>query len=311
MDSRAVLVTGAGGFTGRHACHRLAEKGYQVAAIVRTRAALASLKPLDGVNYYVCDLNQPAQVNEIVQITSPQYVLHLAGKNSVPESWANPLLYMESNIMGTMHLLNALRQHENSAILIAGSRLKFDLSNPIEPTHPYGLSKSIQEAVALAWGKLFHQNVILAEPGNLIGPGPSTGICSLLAGYIAAMERGESKQPFRLSSASAKRDFLDVRDAVDAYELLLRHGKAGKVYPVCSGFERRLDDVCESFLSMANVQCPLEVEASRDEYTDMPEAASLIQPADLREMGWSPAMTWDTSVSDILRYFRREGMDHI
>lgn len=309
MDSRVVLVTGAGGFTGQHACRRLAEKGYQVAAIVRTRAVLASLKPLDGVDYYVCDLNQPVRVNEIVQITSPQYVLHLAGKNSVPESWANPLLYMESNIMATIHLLNALRQHEDTAILIAGSRLKFDLRIPVEPTHPYGLSKSIQEAVALAWGKLFHQNVILAEPGNLIGPGPSTGICSLLAGYIAAMERGESRPPFRLSSASAKRDFLDIRDAVDAYELLLRHGKAGEVYPVCSGFERRLGEVCDSFVSMASVQCPLEVE-ERDEYAGMP-AAAIIQPDALREMGWSPAIPWDASVSDILRFFRREGVDRI
>ncbi|GAA0133335.1 NAD-dependent epimerase/dehydratase family protein [Paenibacillus sp. YSY-4.3] len=311
MDNRIVLVTGAAGFTGQHACKRLAEKGYRVAAIVRSRSSLKALPLIKHVDYYVCDLNRPTEIHEAVQRISPGYVLHLAGKNSVPESWENPLLYMESNIMGTVYLLNALHQHGGTPILIAGSRLKFDLSFPIEPTHPYGLSKSIQEVVSLAWGELFHQHVILAEPCNLIGPGPSTGICSLLAGYIAALERGESRPRFRLSSANAKRDFLDVRDAVDAYELLLRQGSAGKVYPVCSGVERRLGDVCKSFINMARIPCPLEEVGTEGAEEGISESASLIQPELLSEMGWSPLIPWETSVSDILQYYRWEDADRL
>lgn len=309
MDSPVVLVTGAGGFTGRHACRKLAEKGHPVAAVVRTRASLEAMPPISGVDYYVCDMHKQGQVQEIVQRVAPQYVLHLAGRNSVSESWANPVLYAESNIMATLHLLSALREYEEARILIAGSRLKFDLSLPVEPTHPYGLSKSIQEIVALAWGKLFQQKIVLAEPSNLVGPGPSTGICSLLAGHITALERGEAKRPFRLSSAQTTRDFLDVRDAVDAYELLLHQGVPGEVYPVCSGVSRSLGEVCKSFISMARVECPLEQEAR--EHTDVLSAAPIIQPEAMMEMGWSPSVAWDTSVSDILQYFRREDTDQI
>ncbi|MUG44091.1 NAD-dependent epimerase/dehydratase family protein [Paenibacillus woosongensis] len=311
MNKGTVLVTGAAGFTGQHACKRLAEKGYRVAAIVRSHSSLKKLPLIDHVDYHVCDLKGQADICELVQRVSPHYVLHLAGKNSVPESWANPILYMESNILGTIHLLNALRQRERIPILIAGSRLKFDLSFPVEPTHPYGLSKSIQEVISLAWGELFHQHVILAEPCNLVGPGPSTGICSLLAGYIAALERGEPRPRFRLSSASATRDFLDVRDAVDAYELLLRRGSSGTVYPVCSGVERRLGDVCQSFINLAETECPLEENVNEEAAEGMPERAALIQPELLNRMGWSPAIPWGTSVSDILQYYRREETDDL
>ncbi|MNJ37223.1 GDP-6-deoxy-D-mannose reductase [compost metagenome] len=212
--------------------------------------------------------------------------------------------------MATVHLLNALRDYEDAMILIAGSRLKFDLRFPVEPTHPYGLSKSIQEIVSLAWGKLFKQKVVMAEPANLVGPGPSTGICSLLAGHIAALERGEARQPFRLSSAQTSRDFLDVRDAVDAYEVLLRQGVPGEVYPVCSGIERSLGEVCKSFISLARVECAVE-EESQSKHAGPASAAPLIHPKALKEMGWHPSIAWETSVSDILRHFRREDTDHI
>lgn len=308
MDSPVVLVTGAGGFTGRHACQVLADKGYQVAALIRTPASPKALPPVAGVDYHVCDMNEPSEVHETVQRVAPRYVLHLAGKNSVPESWTNPIFYMESNIMATVHLLNALREYEGATILVAGSRLKFDLSFPVKPTHPYGLSKSLQEIVSLAWGKLFQQKIIIAEPGNLIGPGPSTGICSLLAEHIAALERGETREPFSLSSAQVQRDFLDVRDAVHAYELLLRRGIPGEIYPVCSGVERSLGDVCESFIGMAKVECPIEEEC-RSKHAGMQPVASPIQPDALKEMGWRPAIAWEASVSDILRYFRREDAD--
>ncbi|WP_110933844.1 NAD-dependent epimerase/dehydratase family protein [Paenibacillus bouchesdurhonensis] len=310
MDSPVVLVTGAGGFTGRHACRKLAEKGYRVAAIVRTRASLEVMSPISGVDYYVCDMNKPDQVQEIVQCVAPQYVLHLAGRNSVSESWVNPVLYVESNIMATVHLLNALRGYEDAMILIASSRLKFDLRFPVEPTHPYGLSKSIQEAVSLAWGQLFQQKIVLAEPGNLVGPGPSTGICSLLAGHIAALERGEPRGPFRLSSTQATRDFLDVRDAVNAYELLLQQGVPGEVYPVCSGVDKSLGEVCKSFISLARVDCLIEEESRSEHAGVLPETPN-IQPEALKEMGWSPSVAWDSSVNDILQYFRREDADYI
>ncbi|MBW4841656.1 MAG: NAD-dependent epimerase/dehydratase family protein, partial [Paenibacillaceae bacterium] len=125
-DGAGVLVTGAGGFTGRHASRRLAAKGYKVFALVRSEAGLPVI---EGVEYLICDLTDKAGVKRIIDQTQPQFVLHLGGKNSVPDSWSEPLLYIESNLMTTLYLLDALQAFglRDTRVLVAGSRLKFGL----------------------------------------------------------------------------------------------------------------------------------------------------------------------------------------
>ncbi|WP_059040972.1 NAD-dependent epimerase/dehydratase family protein [Paenibacillus rubinfantis] len=304
-DGAAVLITGAGGFTGRHASRRFAARGYKVFALVRSKAGLPAI---EGGEYVFCDLTDQAGIRRLIDRIRPQFVLHLGGKNSVPDSWSNPLLYIESNVMTTLYLLDALQRCglRDTRILVAGSRLKFGLKRPLLPTHPYGLSKSLQEAAALSWGKLFDLGVMIAEPGNLVGSGPSTGICSLLARHIVRLERGESPSPFRLSSADARRDFLDVRDAVDAYEMLLRQGEVGEVYPVCSGQERSLAELVRDFSHLTatkdlNIQIGASSGAEVLPQTDPP------LPQALWSMGWQAGMAWEQTLQDVLDYFRKEG----
>ncbi|WP_028539341.1 NAD-dependent epimerase/dehydratase family protein [Paenibacillus sp. J14] len=304
-DRATVLITGAGGFTGRHACQRFAAKGYRVFAMVRKAVGWPVNEKLE---YIPCDLTDRAGVKQAIEQTRPQYVLHLGGKNSVPDSWAQPLLYMESNVMTTLYLLDALHSCGlgDTRILVAGSRLKFGLDRPLHPTHPYGLSKTLQEAAALAWGKLFQLGVLIAEPGNLIGAGPSTGICSLLARHIVRLERGESPLPFQLSAADARRDFLDVRDAVDAYEMLLRKGEIGEVYPVCSGRERSLAELVEDFAQLTTVT-DMRIQAGPSSGSGSASPAEPPLPQALWDLGWRANVAWEQSLLDILDYFRKEG----
>lgn len=304
-DGAVVLVTGAGGFTGRHASRRLAARGYKVFALVRSEAGLPVM---EGVEYLICDLTDKAGVKRIIDRTRPQFVLHLGGKNSVPDSWSEPLLYIESNLMTTLYLLDALQAFglEDTRVLVAGSRLKFGLERPLHPTHPYGLSKSLQEAAAMAWGKLYRLGVMIAEPGNLIGAGLSTGICSLLARHIVRLERGESPPPFFLSSGEARRDFLDVRDAVDAYEILLRKGEIGEVYPVCSGREKSLAELAEDFAKLTKV-ADLHIQIGSPSGGESLVSAEPLLPEALGALGWRACMAWEQSLQEVLDYFRKEG----
>ncbi|MGG6311760.1 NAD-dependent epimerase/dehydratase family protein [Paenibacillus macerans] len=303
-DEATVLITGAAGFVGRHAGRRFAAKGYRVIAAVRSEAGVPAA---EGTECYVCDLTDKRLVREMIARTRPQYVLHLGGKNSVPDSWSEPLYYIESNVMTTLHVLDALHACgiKDSRVLVAGSRLKFGLHAPLRPTHPYGLSKSLQEVAALAWGQLFRLGVMIAEPGNLIGSGPSTGVCSLLARHIVRMERGESPPAFSLTKANERRDFLDVRDAVDAFELLLRKGADGGVYPVCSGRERSLAELMAGFGKLTDAD--LNVRVGPEEGEPSSADAAPAQPQALWSMGWHAAVPWEQSLRDILDYFRKEG----
>ncbi|MFB5677009.1 NAD-dependent epimerase/dehydratase family protein [Paenibacillus terreus] len=294
-----ILVTGASGFTGINACHHFASIGMKVAGLVRE--SRPQPEGLDHVSYFQCDLLDHQRLRELAASLKPDYVLHLGGKNAVSESWEHPVRFMEANVMGTVYLLDALRQLPQCRILVAGSRLKAPLDAPEQVIHPYGLSKGLQQAAARSWAALFKQEVVTAESSNLIGPGPSTGFCALLARHIVRSERKGSAGPFRVSSRKAVRDFLDVRDALRAYQLLLEQGESGKVYPVCSGTEQELGTVVDHMLSLSGSGRQAEIEWGQngEAASGQPQRAEWLEAK-----GWSPSIPLHQSLADCLDYFR-------
>lgn len=303
-----IVITGAAGFTGQHACDYFTSIGMNVAALVRTKVTNTQLQS-KGIRYYICDLLNSAELEETIRSIKPDHVLHLGGKNAVPEAWQKPLLYMESNIMATFNLLNALRHFPSCRILVIGSRLKFTLQPPYRPQHPYSLSKSLQSVSALSWASLFEQSVMIAEPCNLIGPGPSTGFCSLLGKYIVRLERGEKLPLFILSSRTERRDFLDVRDAVRAYAVLLFNGQPGAIYQVDTGIERTLYEVALSMAKLAS--CAVPISWNENEASEKERAAQTHRkpatPAHLLTSSWRPEIPIEQSYVDIMDYFRLKG----
>ncbi|WP_150269678.1 NAD-dependent epimerase/dehydratase family protein [Paenibacillus tepidiphilus] len=319
MSGRKVLITGAAGFTGRHAVRYFHAAGAEVTAVVRRLPEDPDIFAPE-VAKYVCDLSDQGAVHAMIEAVRPEEVLHLAGRNSVPESWRDPLLYMETNVMATLYLLEALRSQPAGRILVAGSRLKYRPGAEEGPPHPYSLSKTLEELVSLAWGTLFKQPVLLAEPCNLIGPGPSTGFCSLLARHIVRTETAESEaelQPFRLSSRLAQRDFLDVRDAVRAYDVILRKGDTGVVYRIDSGAPHRLGDIAAELLAHTSAAVPMDW-GPEDSSPDHDSAVSAVSgredtayPAEhsAAVLGWKPEIPLVQSLADILDHYRGAGKE--
>lgn len=290
-----ILITGAGGFTGRHACAHFRRSGMRVAALLRSKQTA----PPGADQRYICDLLDLKRLREIVLELQPDYILHLAGVNDVARSWEDPLSCLESNIRGTLHLLTAVLELApmKPKILVTGSSLSFSPGeDPPRPNHPYALSKTVQALISRSWSHLYELPVIVAEPSNLIGPGASAGICGLLADYIARWEQGLCDVPFRFSSLTEKRNFLDVRDAVAAYEKLLLHGTPGGLYPIGSPETRSLGEVLHSFRRAAGRDFP---------YIDLqsPPRDDDPQPLDLKplvDLGWGPRIPFDRSIRDIL-----------
>lgn len=335
MTGRRLLITGAAGFTGRHAVNYFSAAGAEVIAVVRSAknvsfsaasaaagiSAVSAVFP-DDVQVYNCDLNDRQAVDQMIKKMAPEEVLHLAGKNSVPESWNNPLLYMETNVMATLYLLEAMRNLPASRILVAGSRLKYRPGLAAGPPHPYSLSKTLEELISLAWGTLFQQKVLLAEPCNLIGPGPSTGFCSLLAQHIVRSEAAailDSSSdsvtsallsPFRLSSRSALRDFLDVRDCIRAYDYILRKGENGTIYRIDSGTQRQLGEIAEQLLTQSIAAVPMDWgQDSGGQHAENPVKPTALPSATIPEvdvavLGWRPEIKLTQSLTDILEYYR-------
>ncbi len=206
-------------FTGRHACQYFLEQGFHVIPMFQNRPHRENIG-----NSITCDLTNKSEVMKVMKQIKPDYVLHLAGRNSVIESWTASLEYMEINVIGTLYLLEAIKQEASHCkTLVIGSALQADSMNNIKVSNPYSLSKTMQVLIAEAWGGLMDSNIIIAKPSNLIGPGESEWHLFDSRKKMIDIESGRSKAIIEVSSLKDSRDFLDVRDAVKAYHVLLRN----------------------------------------------------------------------------------------
>lgn len=307
MIRERLLITGAGGFCGLHACKHFRSKAAEVAGALRPSSGdepRAGVLRRMGVTPVRCDLTDPDAVNRLISDVRPTRILHLAGLNAAGPSWQDPAAYMEANVMATVYLLEAARRFgpDGVRIVAAGSMLRFawpqDSGGP-KPPHPYSFSKTLQTAAVRSWHAMYGMTAVVAEPANLIGPGPSAGLCALIAAHIRGIKKAAAQgkaapAPFRLSSRHERRDFVDVRDAMAAYELLLERGDPSIVYPIVSGTFRSLGEVADVFTRAAGVPVRWEI---GDSAAPSPEAAD---GSAIRALGWSPAMPFADSIADLL-----------
>ncbi len=287
-----LLITGASGFTGQHACNHFVNAGFAVTAVSRRCFGNGQ------VQTELCDLTNKENVGKLIKKVKPDYLLHLAGQNHVGKSWIDPVSTLEANAMSTLYLIEALRQ-ENPAckMVIVGSALQFDPQNLTTLTHPYSLSKTLQVLIAQSWGVLYNMNIVIAKPSNLIGPGISNGVCSIFAKKIVDMEENKAEKVLEVSNLQAKRDFVDVRDAVNAYEILLTKGKSGEIYDIASGHSYSLGEVITGFRALTTIDFEI-----KSDVKDQEEGRVEISPVEIVKLGWKPVLSLKSSLEDIL-YF--------
>lgn len=305
MDrNKKVLITGANGFTGRHACQFFADCGYDVTGMVRSLPSKRS-----DVKLIYGDLGCQQRIEEVIKEIKPELILHLAGLNNVGESWVVPAECISTNVMGTVHLLEAVRNScPEAKMIVVGSMLQ---EQPEEiPANPYSLSKTIQFQVSKAWEYLYEMNILFVKPTNLIGPGPANGICSILARKIVQMEIGKQSGTISIDSLDASRDFLDVRDAVKAFAILAELGQKGHVYELGTGVKKTLREVIEELRQLSAIE--FEVNEQKPQKRTMTHVSGYSTLQDLNNLGWEPSISLQTSLRDILEYHRRrigENMD--
>ncbi|MDA3128685.1 NAD-dependent epimerase/dehydratase family protein [Aliibacillus thermotolerans] len=295
-----ILITGANGFTGKHACHYFSKKGMKVIAAVRRDNNICN----HSVKQAVCDLTKKNEIELLLRKEKPYYILHLAGQNDVSKSWNHPHLTMETNAFATLHLLDAVRQENFPCkIIVVTSALQYDMKIDKYPPHPYSLSKSVQSIISESWSEFFNLEIIIAKPNNLIGPGDSNGVCSLIAKKIVDYENNKSKDPIVINDSSIHRDFLDVRDAVKAYDYLFQRGKRNEIYNVASGKSQSLGDLIYIYRELSNTNFPVSIKKSSKEISPVQ-----VDISKLKALGWSPRIPFRTSLQDILDYYRKKAV---
>ena len=313
-----ILVTGAAGFAGGHLLTLLEATAAAASTLVAWRrpagpAAHPAPAPAGArVVWREVDLLDQAAVRHAITEIPPTQIYHCAGVANVGGSWSNGYTTLRTNVLGTEHLLGALRDHRVAArVLIPGSALVYrpsaaaiDETAPLGPVSPYGLSKLAQEMLGLAAARQDGATVLLSRSFTHVGPGQAPSYAaSSFAEQIARIEAGQAEPVLSVGNLSAHRDLTDVRDTVRAYQLLMHGGTPATPYNVCSGTPYQIADVLDILLAKAAVAVSVRQDPARTRPNDNPLLLG-DRSRITGELGWTPAIPLARTLSDLLDYWR-------
>ncbi len=302
------LITGASGFAGRHLVdHLRATTDWELWALGRS-----SQPDLDSVR---ADLLDRAAVASAVAQVQPDIVVHLAAQSFVPTSFEDPADTFNTNVLGQLHLLQAIAAAKlDPLVLVISSNEVYGMvqpddipvaeKTPLRPASPYAVSKAAQDLLAGQWFYSHKLRVIRVRPFNHIGPGQKAQFAApAFARQIARIELGLQPPVVQVGNLEAQRDFTDVRDIVSAYHLALLHGEPGAIYNVGSGEPVAIRTILERLIGLSAVPITIATDPARMRPADVPTVACDATYFQART-GWSRQYSLDQTLRDVLEDWR-------
>lgn len=305
-----VLVTGAAGFVGGYLVSHLCDIGHEVDA-----TSLDVPDPPDGrgVRWEAMDLTDGPAVRKYLSAVEPEGIVHCAAQASVRASWDDPASTYRSNVEGTGNLLEAARGLGCRMVLVGsaqqyarpegGAPLTED--SPQVASSPYALTKIAQEMMGRMYLDRYGLPMLFTRSFNHTGPGqsPEYAVGSFCS-QIARLERSGGGE-MHVGDLEARRDFLDVRDVVRAYAMLLEGGTPGEAYNVCSGEPVRLGDLLDKLLEVAGLKDEVEVHQQGQGSPSSGPDLLTGSPAKVKAaVGWAPQIPLDRSLVQTLDWYR-------
>lgn len=307
-----ILITGAAGFVGEYCIEYFKNvQKYEVYA-----GKLPQEKQTVPCNWIDFDIIDKENLKQKISEIKPDYILHLAAQSSVSKSWENPQNTANINIIGTMNLLEAVKNEGISPVIIlAGSAEEYGKAVgdvPVNedfsciPQNFYAASKLCQNNIGRIYSNAYGMKIIMTRAFNHIGPGQSTiFVASDFARQIAEIEYGLREPIIKTGNISAARDFLDVRDVVTAYAALFEKGKYGETYNIGSGQAIRISKILEILLSFSNIDIKHVIDKEKLRPIDTPRICADISKIKI-DTGWKPERDIYSTLKNTLDYQRNQ-----
>jgi len=303
------LITGANGFVGQYLIQQL--KTEAVGHIVGTYRTQPSMSEEKGLTFEQLDLNDITRLVKIVFTYRPQYIIHLAAESSVGYSWQSPIQSFNNNINIFLNVLEAVRTTKTPCrILSIGSSESYGIVDhknlplsekaPLNPISPYAVARVSQELLSKVYVGGCGLDIILTRSFNHFGPHQSTRFAiPSFAQQIIDRKQTQSTEPIEVGNLSIVRDFLDVRDVVKAYILLLEKGHVGGIYNVCSGTGYSLQQIVNFLAELVGIDIQTKTNPHFIRPNDNPIIIGDNQKI-IEEIGWRPSIEIKQSLRDTL-----------
>jgi len=300
---RVAVVTGGAGFIGSHMVDLLLERGYEVRVIDSLvggrRENLAHHADEPRLRVEVRDLREVQPGDALFQ--GADYVFHFAGIGDIVPSIDRPVDYLSTNVMGTIHALEAARHAGVNKFVYAASSSCYGLATevptteqaPIDPQYPYALSKYLGEQAALHWAKVYRLPVNSIRIFNAYGPrSRTTGAYGAVFGVFLAQKL--AGKPFTVvGDGTQRRDFVFVTDLARAFLLAAESDRAGEIYNVGAGQPQPVNRLVELLGGGHVVRVPKRPGEPDCTWADIAKIR--------RHLGWEPCVSFEEGVATMLQ----------
>lgn len=309
-EMKKCLITGCGGFIGSNLADFLLQKGLNVYGFVNNNTeALEELK--GSIHIIQQDILDKRGMQSVIKEVRPDYVFHLAALSNIPLSWAEPEKTINTNVIGTLNLLDAIKTADiNPVIEITGSSSEYGNSGTsaplpedhhLNPSSPYAVSKIAAGEFARLYWQNYGLHTIRTRPFYIVGGKKNTGACYEFASRIVDIEKGKA-DTIKVGNLDAIRDVVNVKDAVRAMWTVAEIGTAGELYNICSGQGISMRQILENLSDLSNVSVKIETDPKFLRPLDEPMLIG--DCAKLKELGWKPEITLEETLYEILQFAR-------
>ena len=306
-----VLITGAGGFVGPHLAAALRRSFEESISILGT--GLQSQEHTAFGQIVALDVTDDAAVRAAITEYRPSHVINLAAIAAPSAANANPDVGWRLHLDATRSIARAIMDVVPRTVLIhvgsglaygesARSGLPLNETTVLAPTDDYGASKA---AADLALGAMVAKGLrcVRFRPFNHTGPGQTVNfVIPAFAMQIARIEVGLSPPTMRVGNLEPQRDFLDVRDVVDAYVKSVQLSdklEPGVILNVASGIPRRVSDILQMLLALTKVDITVENDLAKARAPGLPIVVGDAEKA-RQLLDWAPTRLFEDTIADVL-----------
>lgn len=311
LKGKAILVTGGTGFIGGHLVQELL-KGKAKVIVIDIELNPLSVFILDKlgkkVKLELVDIRDRKKVFKVFSKYSPDFVFHLAAQTTVPRAHRSPYETLETNIMGTINVLEASRLSSTvKGVIIASSDKAYGKTNrpytedfPLRGDHPYNVSKSSADLISQAYYKTYNTPVVITRFGNVYGEGDFhfdrivPGICEAIIKKKTLVIRSNGKYV---------RDYIYVKDVADGYIFLLKKISSicGEAYNFSSNDTLSVIELVNKVEKTLNVKIPYKILNTAQ--NEIPYQH--LDDTKIRKLGWTPNYSLDNTLNEIFLWYKR------
>lgn len=315
-----VLITGITGFVGSHLAEYILglDEGHEVYGLCRWRSPRDNIgKIYNQIIMVEADLSDLGGLIRHLDAVKPDAIFHLAAQSYVLTSFNTPVHTIWTNVIGTTNLLEAVRIlkidpviHICSSSEVYGQVTQDDVpikeTCPFRPASPYAVSKVGEDMVAYQYWISYGIKTIRTRMFTHTGPRRGDVFAmSFFGKQIAAAELGLREPVISVGNLKSVRTFCDVRDAVQAYWILVNKCPPGEVYNIGGTTTMTIGEALDKLVSFSKTKCEIKVDPKLLRPSDVTLQIPCIDKFS-NETGWRPQIPLEQTLFDILEYWREE-----